>query len=178
MEKTQVIFDTDLGEDIDDLYALCLAVVHPQLDVQAITTVHGDTQAKARLAKKVLRPIGRPDIPVGAGISMSEARIARKQVLPDPTHSATYIDFVTPDDPEFGTESLAATDVIVSVLREFQSPTSFIVAGAFSNVAQALTQVPDLYRGRIASVASMAGETYVLHSEYNVLCDPEAADLS
>ena len=176
MEKTQVIFDTDLGEDIDDLYALCLAVVHPQLDVQAITTVHGDTQAKARLAKKVLRPIGRPDIPVGAGISMSEARIARKQVLPDPTHSATYIDFVTPDDPEFGTESLAATDVIVSVLREFRSPTSFIVAGAFSNVAQALTQVPDSYRGRIASVASMAGETYALHSEYNVLCDPEAAD--
>ena len=83
MGKTQVIFDTDLGEDIDDLYALCLAVVHPQLDVQAITTVHGDTQAKARLAKKVLRLIGRPDIPVGAGISMSEARIARKQVLPE-----------------------------------------------------------------------------------------------
>ena len=44
-----LILDTDLGDDIDDAFALAFAIRHPQLDVRAITTVLGDTQWRAAL---------------------------------------------------------------------------------------------------------------------------------
>jgi inosine-uridine nucleoside N-ribohydrolase len=97
--RIAVIYDTDLGEDIDDLYALYLALFHPRIRVLAVTTVHGDTQAKARLAAKVLRMAGRPDVPVGAGIGMSAERIRRKQIRPDPNEAASFVGYVTAASP-------------------------------------------------------------------------------
>ena len=37
--KTKVIFDTDAGGDIDDLYALALILKHPALQLLGVTTV-------------------------------------------------------------------------------------------------------------------------------------------
>ena len=45
VEPIRIIYDTDLGEDIDDLYALYLALFHPRIEVLAVTTVHGDTRS-------------------------------------------------------------------------------------------------------------------------------------
>jgi len=170
-----VIYDTDLGEDIDDLYALYLALFHPGIDVLAVTTVHGDTQAKARLARKVLRLAGFPRIPVGAGIEMSDARIARGQKNPDPANVASYIKYVVRDDQEWGATFPPAAEVIDQALARATEPLAFIVEGAFSNVAAAIRSGgPEVEKVRC--VAAMAGETRRVMNEYNVLCDPEAAD--
>ncbi len=88
--RIPVIYDTDLGEDIDDLYALYLALFHPGLEVIAVTTVHGDTRRKAQLASKVLRMAGHEDVPVGAGIGMSQERLERGQTEPDPGKTASF----------------------------------------------------------------------------------------
>ena len=170
-----VIYDTDLGEDIDDLYALYLALFHPAIDLLAVTTVHGDTQAKARLARKVLRLAGFPRIPVGAGIEMSDARTARGQKNPDPADAASYIKYVLPDDQEWGVAFPPAAEVITQALARATEPLAFIVEGAFSNVAAAIRSVgPEVEKVRC--VAAMGGETQRVMNEYNVLCDPEAAD--
>ncbi|MES1167548.1 MAG: nucleoside hydrolase, partial [Oleiharenicola lentus] len=64
-----VIFDTDIGGDIDDVYALAQIVKSPELKLLGVTTVSGDTAARARLAAKFLAVGGRTDIPVYAGIA-------------------------------------------------------------------------------------------------------------
>lgn len=170
-----VVYDTDLGEDIDDLYALYLALFHPGIEVLAVTTVHGDTQAKARLVKKVLRLAGFSEIPVGAGIEMSQTRIARGQRLPNPADAASYIRYVVPNDQEWGVTSPSASEVIDRVLAAAGQPVAFIVEGAFSNVAAAMRTIGPK-PGSIRCVAAMGGEMQRIMSEYNVLCDPEAAD--
>jgi purine nucleosidase len=176
--RMPVIFDTDLGEDIDDLYALCLAILHPKLDIKAVTTVHGDTQMKARLARKVLRLAARPDIPVGAGIGMSQARVARGQVEPDPDWGKnSFIRYVVEDDEEWGATFPSAAQVISDAIKASLEPVAFVVEGAFSNVAQALIDLGASAPEMIRAVAAMGGETHLAMSEYNVWCDPEAAEI-
>ena len=175
-EPVPIVYDTDLGEDIDDLYALYLALFHPRIRVLAVTTVHGDTQAKGRLAAKVLRLAGRADVPVGAGIGMSDARIARGQTLPDPNRSASYVCYVTEADPEWGCTYPSASDVITSVLAESPQPVALVGEGAYSNLADAVRRRGDSAGQQIRCIAVMGGETQAVMNEYNVVCDPEAAD--
>ena len=50
-----VILDTDLGDDIDDTWALCMMTGTPELDVKLITTASDNTPKKTLLAAKVLK---------------------------------------------------------------------------------------------------------------------------
>ena len=66
-----VIFDTDIGTDIDDAYALIALIRRPDLELLGVTTVSSDAVARARLAAKLLSVAGGKwaGIPVYAGIS-------------------------------------------------------------------------------------------------------------
>ena len=64
-----VIIDTDIGDDIDDAFALALALESPELKILGITTTFGDTEMRARLLDRYLAAAGRSDIPVAAGPS-------------------------------------------------------------------------------------------------------------
>ena len=62
-----IIFDTDIGDDIDDALALALALQSPELDVRLVTTVLDDTETRTRLAWKELGLYGRRDIALATG---------------------------------------------------------------------------------------------------------------
>src|SRR5437868_14880926 len=67
--RIPIIFDTDIGDDIDDALALALALQSPELDVRAVTTVVDDTERRTRLAWKQLGIYNRQDTPVATGAS-------------------------------------------------------------------------------------------------------------
>src|SRR5579863_10142206 len=62
-----VIIDTDIGDDIDDAFALALALQSPELKILGVTTTFGNTEMRARLVDRYLKAVGRDDIPVAAG---------------------------------------------------------------------------------------------------------------
>lgn len=66
--REKVIIDTDIGDDIDDAFALALAVASPKLQVLGVTTAWGDTELRARLARRFLIQIGEGGIPVAVGV--------------------------------------------------------------------------------------------------------------
>jgi inosine-uridine nucleoside N-ribohydrolase len=69
-ERPQLaILDTDIGDDIDDAYALALALQSPELKLLGITTAFGDTELRARLVDRYLKAAGRKGIPVLAGVA-------------------------------------------------------------------------------------------------------------
>src|ERR1700746_1990781 len=47
--KEQVIIDTDIGDDIDDAFAVALALRSPELEILGITTTFGDTEKRGKL---------------------------------------------------------------------------------------------------------------------------------
>ena len=63
-----VILDTDIGDDIDDAFAIALAVKSPEIEILGVTTTFGDTEARARIAGRLLAEVDRPDISVVAGV--------------------------------------------------------------------------------------------------------------
>lgn len=62
-----VLMDTDIGDDIDDAFALGLVLRSPALKLLGVTTTFGDTELRARLVDRYLAAAGRSEIPVGAG---------------------------------------------------------------------------------------------------------------
>lgn len=71
-QKQKVIFDCDLGDDIDDAYALgLLLTMQDRYEILGITTCYGRTDDRARLAQKLLAETGQSNIPVYLGRNTS-----------------------------------------------------------------------------------------------------------
>jgi inosine-uridine nucleoside N-ribohydrolase len=62
-----VIIDTDVGDDIDDAFALTVALQNPELKVIGITTAWGDTRTRTLLVRRLLATLGRQDVVVAQG---------------------------------------------------------------------------------------------------------------
>jgi inosine-uridine nucleoside N-ribohydrolase len=62
-----VIIDTDVGDDIDDAFALAIALQDPRLEVIGVTTAWGDTHTRALLVRRLLAALGRRDVMVAQG---------------------------------------------------------------------------------------------------------------
>jgi inosine-uridine nucleoside N-ribohydrolase len=67
-----VILDTDIGDDIDDTWALALALKSPELDVRLVVTDFGNTEHRAKIVARLLETAGRTDIPIGIGVKENE----------------------------------------------------------------------------------------------------------
>lgn len=63
----KIIIDTDIGDDIDDAFALALALKSPEFQILGVSAAFGDTTTRARLLDRFLGEAGRGDIPVAAG---------------------------------------------------------------------------------------------------------------
>ena len=174
--KTPIILDTDLGTDIDDVYALVLAIHHPSLDLKGVTTVYGDVQARAKLAAKILRLSGCEHIPVHAGIRVPQARLKRGDIAPDFTDFLNHTEYVTEDDPEFGQLYPDAIEFILQSLSTTPEPIGLIGIGPWTNLAEVLRSATPAQRQMIRFVALMGGEPNRMIAEHNVVCDPEGAD--
>src|SRR6476660_7779135 len=66
--KTKIIIDTDIGDDLDDAFALGLALNSPEVEILGITTAWGDTKLRARLVDRLLTETDHTVIPVAEGI--------------------------------------------------------------------------------------------------------------
>jgi len=71
----KVIIDTDIGDDIDDAFAIALAARSPELEILGVTTTFGDTEARARIAERLLGEAGRSEIPVLAGAATKTSNV-------------------------------------------------------------------------------------------------------
>ena len=66
------ILDTDIGHDVDDVWALAFLLRCPELDVKLITTTTGDTVYRASLVAKMLTLMGCTHIPIGIVIPLDD----------------------------------------------------------------------------------------------------------
>jgi purine nucleosidase len=128
----KTILDTDIGTDIDDAWALGLAMNSPEFELVAVTISDGDTTARARVACKLLHAAGRGDVPVAVGRATS------------PPEGIDY-QFSWAEDftaKRAGTEP--AAQVIVDMARRFPNELTLVAVGPLQNVADALRLEPRL----------------------------------
>lgn len=166
MDRIKVLIDTDIGDDIDDALALALALNSPELDIVGITTVYGKTDARARLAAKILEIYGRDDIPVAMGSS-------KPLVNPEPKYFPKQALII---DKKFFPNIVDdnAVEFIVKMISKYRNLT-IVTIGPETNLAKAFLKNPDIFKN--VRIVMMAGYIENPFPEYNVRCDPEATSI-
>jgi inosine-uridine nucleoside N-ribohydrolase len=165
-----IIFDTDIGSDIDDALALALALQSPELDVRAVTTVTDDTVGRSRLAWKELGLYGRHDIPLATGASETLVGPALTQRVPPQFQVLTAPDVLPP------AARRRAADLIVDTLLDSPQKLTLVPVGPLTNIALALRMEPRI-RGKIERIVLMGGAFGLLRPEYNIRRDYLAASI-
>jgi inosine-uridine nucleoside N-ribohydrolase len=155
--SAQVIFDTDIGTDIDDAYALATLMHRPELKLLGVTTVSGDAVARARLAAKLLTIAGGEwaQVPVYAGTSTAPQYM--KQV-------EWANGFQSPNLHESG-----GVEFMRAQIDAKPGQITLIAVGELTNVAKLLDSEPGIAK-KIRAIALMGG---AIHRGYAPGSKPE-----
>ena len=174
----KILIDTDPGQDIDDLLAIHFALLRPELDIKAITTVTYPSDRRARLIKGLLRYMGRQDIPVAAGMQYPLRRVDGEEMakLRDPGHSINHYAFAEPEDPADDPGSDDAVNLIIQTIEQHPGQLVLACIAPLTNIACALRKRPDL-AGMIQSIALMGGEVQLNKKEHNIAFDYAASEI-
>ena len=174
--RQKIILDTDIGDDIDDAFALALALSSPKLQVMGVTTAWGDTDLRARLAARLLAKTGHSGIPVSAG---PKTKVDSERF---PFTQARYASMFP--EPQNGWPD--AVDFILDAIRKNPGQITLISIAPFSNVGALIDKDPATFR-KLKRIVIMGGSIdrgygdlgyFPNHKpvpEYNVLMDIPAA---
>jgi purine nucleosidase len=166
-QKQLVILDTDIGDDIDDAFALALVERSPELQVLGITTAYGDTNLRAQLALRFLGATGFGNIPVAAGVPTS------------PKARFTQAEYAEAGDKSKIQQS-NGPDFLLDQIRKHPGQITLIVIGPQTNVAAAIDKDPTTFR-KLKRIVMMGGSVDRGYghpypdAEWNILCDIPAA---
>lgn len=142
---SKVILDTDIGDDIDDAWALAFILSHKEFDLLGVTIAHGNTPARAPIACKMLHLAGRDAIPVAIGRKTSDGY----------AHQYTWAENFTAKRPI----KQSAADFIVEQVKRYPGQVTLIAVGPLQNVADALRKEPNLGK-YVKRVVLMSGCIY------------------
>lgn len=175
MDKRKVIIDCDPG--IDDALAIILALESKEIEVIGITTVSGNVESVqgAKNALKVLKLLGRLDIPVYLGESKP---VKRELVTAQDTHGEDGLGetFLEEVSSEYIREN--GVDFILNTLKN-QENVSIIALGPLTNLYRAIEKDSETFH-RVKEIVSMGG-AYKSHgncspvAEFNYWVDPHGA---
>src|SRR5579884_2987552 len=178
-QPTPIIFDTDIGNDVDD--ALALAVLHAlesrgEARLLAVT-ITKDNRFAAPFVDLVNTFYGRPGIPIGvvrSGKTPEDSamiRIPAERRRPDGS-------FVYPHRLTDGAAAPEATAVLRRALESAADSSAVIVQVGFStNLARLIASPTDraLVARKVRLLSAMAGHFPSGDPEYNVKTDIPAA---
>jgi purine nucleosidase len=169
----KVIFDTDIGDDIDDALALALVLKSPRMQILGVTTAWGNTRLRARLVDRFLRDAGYSDVPVAVGVekhSSGEGTFSQRawaEREPERAH---------PD----------AVTFLLDTIRQYPGQITLLAIAPLTNVAAAYERDPDTFR-KLKRIVMMGGSIHRGYgdlgyvpprgpdAEYNIAMDPAAA---
>ena len=171
----EIIIDTDIGSDIDDAFAVGLALHSPELKILGVTSAWGDTHLRARLLSRFLQETGRPDIPVAMGIAKHPP--GKVEIL----SQAPYAEG-GPADVKYPN----AVDFLLEQIRLHPGKITLISIGPETNLGSAIDRDAATFR-KLKRVVLMGGSVYRGYSqsnygkthgpdpEWNIICDVQAA---
>jgi purine nucleosidase len=138
-----IIIDTDIGDDVDDAFAVALALRSPELQILGITTTFGDTELRAKLLDRLLGETGSPNVPVAAGAP-----------------SSTNNSFTQRRYAEGGKSARAAypraVDFILDQIRRNPGQITLVAIGPLVNVGALIDKDPETFR-KLRRVVLMGG---------------------
>jgi inosine-uridine nucleoside N-ribohydrolase len=170
-EPQLAILDTDIGDDIDDAFALALALRSPELRLLGITTEYGDTELRAKLLNRYLGSVGPSEIPVVPGVPtahdnvFTQAAYARSKPYywGGCTHAASIL-FTNEIEAYYARLAEQkkhddAAGFLLDQIRFHPGQITLIAIGPLFNIQAAIERDPAAFR-QLKRVVMMGGSIY------------------
>src|SRR5690348_16675378 len=126
-DPEKVIIDTDIGTDIDDAFAVALAMKCPEIEILGFSTASGDTAGRAKILDEMLGASGHSDIPVAVGnpttLPFSIPPVGRQVRYGEEGH------FARSSHPQ-------SADFILEQIRRFPGQITLVAIGPLTNVGE------------------------------------------
>jgi purine nucleosidase len=166
-QTTPVIIDTDIGDDVDDAFAVSLALVSPEINILGITSAWGDTQLRARMVDRMLCETGRDEVAVNAGV---------------PTKSTAVFTQAPWAKAGIEREHKDGVAFLLDQIKAHPGEITLLALGPLTNIGAAIDRDPETFR-KLKRVVLMGGSIrrgYGLpgtrpEPEYNIVRDPKSA---
>ncbi|MGI6566576.1 MAG: nucleoside hydrolase [Firmicutes bacterium] len=174
-DKIPVLFDTDIGSDIDD--ALCLAyLLHQErCDLLGITTVSGEPVKRAMLADAVCKAAGRSGIPIHAGCEKPLLIDQKQPLAPQAEILGRW-----PHREDF--EPNSAVQFLRDTIRSRPGEITLLAVGPLTNIGMLFRldpEIPSLLKELVlmGGAFSFPLEDIPMPLEWNIIVDPHAASI-
>lgn len=174
----RLIIDTDPG--VDDAHAILLALAHPNVQVEAITTVNGNVNLDCTTANalKILDVAGK-DVPVYRGC---DRPLINRPENAEFVHGLDGLGDCGIRDSKRKIEAEHAVPALIRLASEDPGELTLVAIGPLTNLAVALSMDPDL-PSKFKQLVIMGGAIYsrgnteTVTAEFNIHTDPEAAHM-
>jgi inosine-uridine nucleoside N-ribohydrolase len=163
----KILLDTDIGSDIDDAVCLAYLLANPACELLGITTVTGNTVARASMASVLCR-IAKKDIPIHPGRAQP---LLIEQQQPNVPQAAALARWDHDTDFSKG----EAVEFLRRTIRANPGEVVLLGIGPLTNIAALFAadeEIPKLLKGLVL----MCGEFFQGNSglEWNAKLDPAA----
>lgn len=167
----KVLFDTDIGTDIDDALALAYLLCEPQCELLGVTTVTGEPERRAEMVSAVCRNLGRDEVPIHVGcgramlVDIRQKTAAQAAALQAWPHRA------------FAREN-TAIEFLRQTIRAHPGEVTLLAVGPLTNVGVLFATDPEL-PALLQGLVLMCGRFYTaLGGEWNAINDPHATAIA
>ena len=165
---TKVLFDTDIGSDIDDAVCLAYLLAKPECELLGITTATGEALERAKLASALCKVAGQ-EIPIFPGtddpilVLLKQTKASQATALPKWDHDT---DFPRGEAVEF----------LRSTIRAHPGEITLLAVGPLTNLGLLFRvdpEIPSLLKSLVlmCGVFSTGGPG---RKEWNAIGDPHA----
>ena len=172
--KKKIIIDTDIGDDIDDAFALLLALFSEKVEILGVTTVFRNAEHRGKIVKALFNSAGC-DVPVYVGADKPQSgdvfvfpfETTDEDGKPDIPHYFKEMEGVC-------LEAMPADEFILQMAETYPNEVSLVALAPFTNVANAIKKDPARF-AKIKEILLMGGDGRCNFAEWNVRCDYESA---
>jgi len=153
--REKIIIDSDIGDDIDDAFAVALALSSPEFEVLGFSASFGDTPTRAKMLDRMLGEMGRSDIPVAMGAPVDVNRNAFTQRA-----YAEGGQFARSRHPN-------SVDFVLDQARKYPHQVTLVAIGPLPNVGAMIDKDPAAFR-LLKKVVIMGGSIRTMTDPYGV----------
>jgi purine nucleosidase len=169
MDRIPVLFDTDIGNNVDDALALAYLLRNPHCKLLGVTTVSGPVQKRAACAAAICRAAGRDDVPIHCGAAAPlPGGIEQRDV--------SHFDALAEPERAWPREEPTGVHFLRNAIRGTPQPVVLLSTGPLTNIALLFAldpEVPALLRAFVCMAGVFAPDQQAVES--NCRHDPLAA---